>query len=166
MKNLNIRNRRTVKRAVKPTSTNGHSAVVEVKGATKSKKVPLKTSRRGITSIDLEVGQRIRIRRTEMGITQDTLANALGVSFQQVQKYEKGTNRISSGRLVQIAQTLETSTNNLLNDHETAVTGSAYNEFMMTREGPMLIDAMLAIGDLDLRRAVVALARNLAKRDE
>jgi transcriptional regulator with XRE-family HTH domain len=156
VKNLSIRNRRVVKKR----RPNGHGPTVEVKGAIKSKS-SLK-AKRGITNIDVEVGQRIRIRRNEMGISQDALAKALGVSFQQIQKYEKGVNRISSGRLVQIAQVLESSTNNLLNDHETAVTGSSYGQFMMTREGPMLLDAMVAIDDVALRRAVVALARSLA----
>jgi transcriptional regulator with XRE-family HTH domain len=156
VKNLSIRNRRVVKRG----SNGAHKTIVEVKGATKAK-TSLR-AKRGITNIDVEVGQRIRIRRNEMGISQGALADALGVSFQQIQKYEKGVNRVSSGRLVQIAQVLESSTNNLLNDHESAVTGSSYGQFMMTREGPMLLDAMVAIDDVALRRAVVALARSLA----
>jgi transcriptional regulator with XRE-family HTH domain len=57
-------------------------------------------------SIDAFVGARIRARRTELGLTQEALANALGVSFQQVQKYEKGTNRLAVGTLVKAAQFL------------------------------------------------------------
>jgi transcriptional regulator with XRE-family HTH domain len=59
------------------------------------------------TAIDLYVASRLRLRRVEAGITLETLANALGVSFQQVQKYERGTNRISAGTLYQLAMTLE-----------------------------------------------------------
>jgi transcriptional regulator with XRE-family HTH domain len=56
---------------------------------------------------DVHVGKRIRMRRLEIEMSQDTLAGALGVSFQQVQKYEKGVNRVVAGRLSQIASTLD-----------------------------------------------------------
>ena len=61
--------------------------------------------------VDRVVGQRVRARRMELGMSQSTLASGLGVSFQQVQKYESGKNRISSGRLWQIAQTLQVQVN-------------------------------------------------------
>lgn len=54
------------------------------------------------------VGERIRTRRTELGLTQEELARRLSISYQQVQKYETGANRISAGRLYEIAQTLAT----------------------------------------------------------
>ena len=53
--------------------------------------------------IDVEVGAKIKARRRLLGMSQDGLANILGVTFQQVQKYEKGTNRISSSRLAVVA---------------------------------------------------------------
>src|SRR2546427_5043860 len=56
--------------------------------------------------VDVEVGQRIRIQRNALGLSQTELANALGVTFQQVQKYEKGVNRVGAGRLARIADTL------------------------------------------------------------
>ena len=56
--------------------------------------------------VDARVGERIRMRRAELGLTQDDLASALGISYQQVQKYETGANRVSAGRLYQIAQRL------------------------------------------------------------
>ena len=56
--------------------------------------------------IDQHVGERIRLRRTELGMTQDQLAQALDVSYQQVQKYESGANRISAGRVYEIARRL------------------------------------------------------------
>lgn len=58
-------------------------------------------------SLDQQIGERIRLRRTELGLTQDQLAAALGVSYQQVQKYENGANRISAVRLWQIGRRLE-----------------------------------------------------------
>jgi transcriptional regulator with XRE-family HTH domain len=57
--------------------------------------------------IDVHVGARIRLRRTLLGISQVTLAEAIGLTFQQVQKYEKGANRVSSSRLVDIANVLD-----------------------------------------------------------
>lgn len=56
--------------------------------------------------VDQIVGQRLRILRMARGITQQSLANSIGVSFQQIQKYERGTNRISAGRLWTISQVL------------------------------------------------------------
>lgn len=59
-----------------------------------------------IQQVDKEVGGRLRQRRNELGITQAALAELIGIKFQQVQKYEKGINRISAGRLQLIAETL------------------------------------------------------------
>jgi len=59
------------------------------------------------TKVDAHVGQRVRGRRKEMGLSQEKLAKSLGVSFQQVQKYEIGINRVSAGRLWDISDTLE-----------------------------------------------------------
>jgi transcriptional regulator with XRE-family HTH domain len=57
-------------------------------------------------SIDVLVGKRIRLRRLELSISQSQLAEEVGLTFQQIQKYEKGTNRVSCSRLVQIASAL------------------------------------------------------------
>ena len=64
--------------------------------------------KRAPNAVDRHVGQRIRIRRIQVGISQTELANALGLSFQQIQKYERGSNRISIGTLSQIATALRT----------------------------------------------------------
>ena len=56
--------------------------------------------------VDIEVGHRIRIERLARGLSQTALANKLGVTFQQVQKYEKGVNRVGAGRLTKIAEVL------------------------------------------------------------
>lgn len=65
--------------------------------------------RNGPDPIDITVGARVRIRRRWMGLSQSQLAKALGITFQQVQKYEKGTNRVSASMLVRTAEKLETS---------------------------------------------------------
>lgn len=61
------------------------------------------------SDIDRQVGERIRRRRILVGFTQDQLGEQLGISYQQIQKYETGANRVSAGRLYMIAQTLQTS---------------------------------------------------------
>ncbi len=57
--------------------------------------------------VDAQVGRRVRERRREMGMSQEKLGNALGISFQQIQKYEAGTNRVAAGRLWDMASVLE-----------------------------------------------------------
>jgi transcriptional regulator with XRE-family HTH domain len=58
-------------------------------------------------SVDVHVGQRLRVRRSLLGLSQEKLADAIGLTFQQVQKYERGMNRISAGRLYQFARILD-----------------------------------------------------------
>lgn len=59
------------------------------------------------SKVDIHVGARLRTRRGVMGLSQEALANKVGLTFQQIQKYERGTNRISAGRLYELAQILE-----------------------------------------------------------
>lgn len=64
-------------------------------------------NQRSANSVDWHVGSRLRLRRLELGMSQEKLADALGITFQQVQKYERGTNRIGASRLHQIALALQ-----------------------------------------------------------
>lgn len=64
-------------------------------------------AQRSSTSADREIGRRLKIRRLDLGISQTAVADALGLTFQQVQKYEKGTNRISAARLQRVAEILD-----------------------------------------------------------
>ncbi|TAI63887.1 helix-turn-helix transcriptional regulator [Bradyrhizobium sp. Leo170] len=110
---------------------------------------------RGPTDSDLLVGQRIRRRRLEKNLSQTQLGAALGVSFQQIQKYEKGINRVGAIRLQQIANQLETEVAVLL-----AETGrnlpSAIDQFLATKEGHDLFEAVMRLReDARLLRAVV-----------
>src|SRR5215218_2507152 len=66
--------------------------------------------------VDVHVGARIRTRRLLLGINQETLANALGLTFQQVQKYEGGANRVSASRLAQMAEVLGVSVSYFFDD--------------------------------------------------
>ena len=69
-----------------------------------------------MNAIDTRIGRRIRIERTAKGMTQSALGDAIGVTFQQIQKYEKGKNRIGAGRLVAIANVLDVSFCELFGD--------------------------------------------------
>jgi transcriptional regulator with XRE-family HTH domain len=66
-----------------------------------------KRSPRGAQNIDVHIGARLREARRTHQMSQTTLANQIGITFQQIQKYEKGTNRISAGRLYEVARLLE-----------------------------------------------------------
>lgn len=64
---------------------------------------------RSVNAVDKKIGERVRARRLEIGMSQERLAELLGVTFQQVQKYEKGVNRIAASRLLDLAQALDQS---------------------------------------------------------
>lgn len=95
---------------------------------------------------DQVIAKRIRARRLQMSMSQEELGDRLGLTFQQVQKYEKGTNRVSAGRLVEIAKILKTTPDWFLKD---LVDGPVSNEqdrglsFLQTREGLALTSAMV-----------------------
>ncbi len=73
--------------------------------------------------IDIHVGSRVRLKRTMMGLSQEKLAVALDLTFQQVQKYERGSNRIGASRLVQIAAILDTSAGSFFEEMPEEITG-------------------------------------------
>jgi transcriptional regulator with XRE-family HTH domain len=99
-------------------------------------------------NIDVEVGLRIRVQRQAASLSQTALADGLGVTFQQVQKYEKGVNRVGAGRLTKIAHVLGVPIGTLLGTDE---------DNRATREGPHGIDSPLKLltvsGALRLLRA-------------
>ena len=121
--------------------------------------------------IDRHVGSRVRMRRMLVGMSQEKLGEALGLTFQQVQKYEKGTNRIGASRLHRIASVLGVPIEFF---YEGAPLGSAaltgfaessstyVSDFLSTSEGVHLVKAFLAIKDSKIRRKVVELMAALA----
>ena len=110
------------------------------------------------TSIDEYVGNRVRIRRNMLGITQKALGDLVGVTFQQIQKYEKGKNRIGVSRLVDIAACLDTSASLFLQGAE----DYDASELSITHEGIELATIFAKIGDPSLRKQVVSYVRVLA----
>ncbi len=80
---------------------------------------------KGINPIDAHVGARVRLRRTLLGMSQTGLGDTLGLSFQQVQKYERGTNRISASRLYDLSRVLDVSIEHFFEDIPAAVAASS-----------------------------------------
>ncbi len=125
--------------------------------------------------IDIHVGSRVRLRRTMLGMSQEKLGNALGITFQQIQKYEKGANRIGASRLQQIANVLTVPVAFFFEDAPSgtqAVTGMAEEssttyvvDFLSSSEGLQLNRAFVKIGDPKVRRKIVDLVKSLAEED-
>ena len=124
--------------------------------------------------IDVYVGARLRMRRMMLGMSQGRLGQLLGVTFQQIQKYEKGTNRISASRLKEAAHVLETSIDFFLEGapaQPSSLSGFAESSkafdiaFLATSEGFQLNRAFLRIKDPKVRRRIVDLVVSLAPRE-
>lgn len=124
--------------------------------------------------IDVHVGSRVRLRRTMLGMSQEKLGDALGITFQQIQKYEKGTNRVGASRLQNIASILNVPVSFFFEDApgdpSSGQTGMAEAEssnyvvdFLSSSEGLQLNRAFVRISDPKVRRKVVDLVKVLAE---
>ncbi len=131
---------------------------------------------KGISPIDVHVGARVRLRRTLLGMNQTILGKALGVSFQQMQKYENGTNRISASRLFDLTRVLDVSIEHFFEDIPAAVAASSpaatkrgtakksprYEPNpMLKRETLGLVRAYYKIEDAEIRQHLREMARVL-----
>jgi transcriptional regulator with XRE-family HTH domain len=124
----------------------------------------------GRDEIDAYVGARIGLRRSALGLSQSALAQQLGISFQQVQKYETGQNRISASRLHRAATVLGTSVDTFFPPVETARgtvdEGWETLRFLTaTVDGRSVASGFPLIEDRDVRRAVARIVRALARTD-
>lgn len=120
--------------------------------------------------VDVFVGARISLRRSALGLSQTALAQQLGVSFQQVQKYETGQNRISASRLHRVATVLATSVEAFFPPVETARDAAdagweALGPLTATPDGRAVAAAWPLIKDREVRKALARVARALARRD-
>ena len=122
--------------------------------------------------VDTHVGSRVRLRRLLLGMSQERLGDAMGLTFQQVQKYEKGVNRIGASRLFHISRILDVPVQFFFEEAPqtdgAAVAGMAEPEsetfileFLNSREGLELNRAFVKIGDPKVRKSVVDLVRAL-----
>lgn len=116
-------------------------------------------------AIDRHIGERIRIRRLMLGVSQEKLGEALGVSFQQVQKYERGANRVGSGRLQQIASVLKAPISYFYEAQEGAGSEPAPEPLLRDKDGVELLQAFNALTNPALRRAIVNLVRAASDTD-
>ena len=123
--------------------------------------------------IDKHVGSRVRMRRMMLSMSQEKLGDALGLTFQQVQKYEKGTNRIGASRLQQIAHTLQVPVAFFFegapdlgavspNGMSEAPSPTYVSDFLATSDGLALTKAFMRIHDAKLRRRIVDLVEHIA----
>ncbi|MGN6115179.1 MAG: helix-turn-helix domain-containing protein [Nitrobacter sp.] len=126
--------------------------------------------------VDKYVGSRVRMRRIMLGMSQEKLGEALGLTFQQVQKYEKGTNRVGASRIQQIAEILQVPVSFLfeggpgggiakLDGMSEAPSPSYVSDFLATSEGLALTRAFTRITDAKLRRSIVDMVEQIAARE-
>ena len=125
--------------------------------------------------IDIHVGSRIRLRRNMLGISQEKLGESLGITFQQIQKYEKGTNRVGASRLLGFSSIRGGRVSLLLDDAPGSEPGPARGmedssttyvvDFLSSAEGLQLNRAFVKISDAKVRRKVLDLVKALADED-
>ncbi|EGF92448.1 helix-turn-helix family protein [Asticcacaulis biprosthecium C19] len=130
---------------------------------------PETTTETGPNKVDLHVGARVRLRRKLLGLSQDGLAARIDLTFQQVQKYERGSNRISASKLYEIAQALQCKVEHFFEGLETVETEAPVqveqdvNSFLCTPEGIELAGGFPKIRSAKLRRRVLELVNTLAE---
>ena len=123
--------------------------------------------------IDQHVGSRVRMRRVLIGMSQEKLGDALGLTFQQVQKYEKGTNRIGASRLQEISKTLNVppafffegaplASGSMAPGFQESGSSTYVVDFLSTAEGLLLNKAFARIKDARLRKRIVDLVMTIA----
>lgn len=132
---------------------------------------PEEHNARRANAMDVHVGTRVRLRRMLLGMSQEKLGEQLGLTFQQVQKYEKGVNRIGAGRLHELGQVLGVPVNFFYDQAPGGMVEHGFAEqpadsyvvdFLSSREGLELNKAFVRITDPRVRRSVLDLVRSLA----
>ena len=116
--------------------------------------------------LDVALGSRIRLRRRELGLSQEQLARQVGITFQQVQKYEHGTNRVSFSRLVEISQALHCGVMDIVGDLDKSKASPLFSRHVARLNEPgaaELLEAYTAIQSPKHRRAILNLAKQLAE---
>jgi transcriptional regulator with XRE-family HTH domain len=121
---------------------------------------------------DMHVGNRVRDRRQSLGMSQTKLAEAVGLTFQQIQKYEKGTNRVGGSRLQQFANILNVPISFFFEGGPNAPSQrkagaidpsiTYLSEFISSKDGPALIKAFMQIKNTKLRRGITNMVEQIA----
>ncbi len=125
--------------------------------------------------VDVHVGARVRLRRMMLGVSQETLGKALGLTFQQVQKYEKGSNRIGASRLMELSELLEVPVQFFYDDFGGAIGGAPglaesdpgddFMELVSSPEGVQLCRHFAAIKDQKVKKRVLDLVKTIAETE-
>lgn len=128
-------------------------------------------------SVDVHVGQRLRVRRSLLGLSQEKLAEAIGLTFQQIQKYERGMNRISAGRLFQFSKILQVPVSyfydNMLEEKNLQAYGLSDNsqegfksaqDLVNSKETLELIRTYYSIEDPELRKETIRFMKTMAEK--
>lgn len=124
--------------------------------------------------IDKHVGARVRMRRLLVGMSQEKLGTSLGITFQQIQKYEKGTNRIGASRLQQISEVLGVPVAYFFEDAQGEAIPAGFGEqhqsdyvadFLATAEGLQLTKSFMKVKDPKVRRRIVDLVASIADEE-
>ena len=126
--------------------------------------------------LDIKVGSKVRALRLERQMSQEKLGDALGLTFQQVQKYEKGTNRISASRLQQVCHILQVPVPFFFEglpgapaatgSNERQLSTAEYTDFMATRDGLALAKAFMRIGNVQMRRRILHLVEEIEENQD
>ena len=130
-----------------------------------------KSDEEGPNPVDVHVGAKLKARRLMLGLSQEELAKSIGLTFQQVQKYEKGVNRIGAGRLFEVARILNVPVDFF---YDGVAEASGVNiseaappvmEFVSSGEGLQLALAFMKIRDAKVRKRVLDLVKSLADEE-
>ncbi len=126
------------------------------------------TSDQGPHFVDKHVGERLRRRRKDLNLSQEELANSVGLTFQQIQKYERGSNRVSASKLYQMAQTLQASVGYFFEGLANPVRGVSEgedaqfdHEMPLTPEQRELVNLFDRIDSRKIRKVVLNLVRTI-----
>jgi transcriptional regulator with XRE-family HTH domain len=127
---------------------------------------------RGATPVDVHIGQKVRTRRNLLGLSQTELADAAGITFQQIQKYEKGVNRVGASRLQQFSEALGVPPSYFFEGvptvgkktparQEGELSEGTIVSFLGTREGAALVRVFMAVKQKPIRQNVIAFIETL-----
>lgn len=123
--------------------------------------------------IDVHVGARVKLRRMILGMSQETLGKALGLTFQQIQKYEKGVNRIGASRIFELSNLLDVPIQYFYNDYGdtiggergAAAAGDMFMNLVNSPEGVQLCRSFSEINDPQVKKRVLDLVKSIAETE-
>jgi transcriptional regulator with XRE-family HTH domain len=127
-------------------------------------------SRKSPNPVDVHVGKRIRMRRMMLNKSQTELGETCGITFQQIQKYENGANRVSASRLQQFSNLLDVPVSFFFEGQASTVAKlksapeDPAQQLLATRDGIKLIKAFISIDDKSVRRSIVEMVEEIAKQ--